>query len=50
MTGRGYKCCDCDTISDKECDWLIDDEYIKCLSCGSENVEPEDINKGVLLV
>ena len=48
-SGRGYKCLDCDTHSDKEEDWWVEEEFVQCVWCHSLNVEPEDIEKGVML-
>ena len=50
MTGRGYKCCDCDCVSNLISDWIVTEDDVVCVECGSTNVEPEDIEKGVILI
>ena len=50
MTGRGYKCLDCDCVSDLISDWIVTEDDVVCVECGSTNVEPEDIEKGVILI
>jgi DNA-directed RNA polymerase subunit RPC12/RpoP len=46
---KGYECFSCGLKSDLRKDWIIKEDDIKCKKCGSYNIYPMDINKGVIL-
>ena len=48
-TFRGYICRNCDFSSNKRKNWIITEDDVKCKRCGSSNVEPTDLELGVVL-